>query len=346
MKKFEARPELHGVILPVCDEVPRPRWSVVIPTYNCAKYLEETLGSVLQQAPGRDEMEIIVVDDHSTKDDPQAVVDRLGRERVRFIQQKQNVGKARNYESGINASRGHLIHQLHGDDRIKPGFYDSMARAFEAHPDAGAFFCESEYINGNGEVTGRTGKERDDTGLIDNWLEKIVQHQRVQTPSIVVRRAAYERMGGFDRRLSGCEDWEMWIRLATEYQVGFVAECLAQYRIHRDNTSSLSVISGTNIQTHRNVLSIVDSYLPDSLLARSRSLRNTAMAHELTRHLPGLISRVGICSWAKFCLEVLRYRCSPRVVYYLLYFSMQKEINSSSSNLVIVNSGSNRLSEK
>ena len=61
-------------ISPITLKSDRPLWSVVIPTYNCAHYLKETLQSVLAQDPGEAIMEIIVVDDHSTKDDPEAVV--------------------------------------------------------------------------------------------------------------------------------------------------------------------------------------------------------------------------------------------------------------------------------
>ena len=64
-----------ATILPITDEGKRPIWSVMIPTYNCANYLRETLASVLAQDPGADVMQIEVVDDHSTKDDPKAVVE-------------------------------------------------------------------------------------------------------------------------------------------------------------------------------------------------------------------------------------------------------------------------------
>ena len=57
-------------ILPVPEGTPRPVWSVMIPTYNCAKYLRETLVSVLAQDPGPEQMQIEVVDDYSTKDEP------------------------------------------------------------------------------------------------------------------------------------------------------------------------------------------------------------------------------------------------------------------------------------
>ena len=89
--------------------------------------------SVLAQDPGEALMEIIVVDDHSTKDDPEAVVKEFGQGRVQFIKQEKNVGKVKNYETGLFASRGRYIHQLHGDDLVYDGFYKEMEALFNAN---------------------------------------------------------------------------------------------------------------------------------------------------------------------------------------------------------------------
>ena len=94
-------PKYHLKIRPVLDDVQRPLWSVVIPTYNCANYLKATLASVLTQDPGPEVMEIIIVDDHSTKDDPEAVVNEYGQGRVKFYGQPKNIGKSSNYAFGI-----------------------------------------------------------------------------------------------------------------------------------------------------------------------------------------------------------------------------------------------------
>ena len=98
-------------LTPLALDVKRPLWSVLIPTHNCAHYLRETLASILAQDPGEASMEIIVVDDHSTKEDPEAVVKEFGQGRVQFIRQEKNVGKVKNYETGLKASRGRYIHQ-------------------------------------------------------------------------------------------------------------------------------------------------------------------------------------------------------------------------------------------
>src|SRR5277367_6513526 len=87
------------------EEVPegihRPLWSVMIPTYNCAKYLRQTLESVLAQDPGPEQMQIEVVDDCSTKDDPEAVVRELGKDRVEFYRKPKNEGAIHNFNTCI-----------------------------------------------------------------------------------------------------------------------------------------------------------------------------------------------------------------------------------------------------
>lgn len=132
---------LHrATILPVSQGLPRPLWSVMIPTYNCAEYLRETLKTVLAQDLGVEMMQIEVIDDHSTNDDPEAVVEELGKGRVQFYRQPQNVGYIKNFETCLQRSRGQLIHLLHGDDCVLPGFYHKMQALFEQYPKIGSAF--------------------------------------------------------------------------------------------------------------------------------------------------------------------------------------------------------------
>src|SRR5260370_192200 len=85
-----ARP-IGPPIEPVAGGLPRPLWSVMIPAYNCADYLRHTLRGVLDQDPGPDRMQIQVVDDCSTKDDPAAVVREMGGGRIRYFRQPKNI---------------------------------------------------------------------------------------------------------------------------------------------------------------------------------------------------------------------------------------------------------------
>ena len=319
-------PDYRVAISKVDSISDRPFWSVVIPTFNCARYLSESLGSVLIQGIDPKQMEILVVDDCSTRDNPDDVVARFGNGRVRFIRQIQNVGKARNYGTGINAAQGRWIHILHGDDRVQDGFYKSMEQVIAANDQAAAVFCESRYIDADGDVHGRTGKERITTGLLNDWLERIVIQQRIQTPSIVVRRDVYESLGGFDSRLQLTEDWEMWIRIATVYQFAFNADGIADYRTYAENSSAKAAMTGAMACDLRKLQEIVDSYLPDEITKKCRSRRNVAMAYSLIHSVPSVIRQAGATAWARLCVEILSYSMHPRVVYYLLRFSLRSRI--------------------
>jgi GT2 family glycosyltransferase len=269
-------------------------------------------------------MEIIVVDDHST-DDPEAIVRRVAGERARFVRQPQNVGKVRNFETGLLESRGHLVHQLHGDDRVGAGFYESMSRAFDEYASAGAFFCESRYIDARGEVLGRTGVERSTTGPLDDWLEKIAVSQRIQASSMVVRRSVYEDIGGFDRRLDMVEDWEMWIRIASKYKVGFVAAATADYRLSPGGTSATEVRMGKVAERIRSLIRIVDTYLPPSLVTKIRKRRNRDAAQYLAEQVPQLVREARYGSLPRAYADILRFSVDPRTLYRLMVYTLRHD---------------------
>jgi glycosyltransferase involved in cell wall biosynthesis len=293
-------------IPPVADGAPRPLWSVMIPTFECARYLRTTLESVLAQAPGPDVMQIEVVDDHSTGDDPRAVVEEAGRGRVAFHRQTENVGHVRNFETCLRRARGHLVHLLHGDDFVLDGFYDALGSALVAHPEVGAAFCRQIYVDEDGRRTDTSPLERERSGALDGWLERIASEQRILTPSIVVRRAVYERLGGFDRRLVCAEDWEMWVRIAAHFPVWYEAEPLAAYRIHSASNTGRHVRSGEDIRYTRMAIQLFEPYLPSD---RARRLARTAKrtyAVSALRTARAMLAAGDVRGAAAQCREALR----------------------------------------
>lgn len=268
----------HIKIPKVAEGVKRPLWSVVIPTYNCADYLRETLNSILIQDPGPEQMEIFVVDDHSTKDNPEAVVDELGRGRVQFIRQPNNVGKIKNYETGLKASRGYYIHQLHGDDMIRPGFYNTMESLLHQNPQVGAAFSRTIYIDAQNRWTGMTGMIQDQDGIVPDMLAKLYTEQYIQTPSIVVKREVYEIIGTFDRRLNCMEDWEMWMRIANTFPIAASNSVLAFYRTHSENATNLTFKDGTALKTHQLICKLVDDYIQPEIKRKYSKKRNQKQA--------------------------------------------------------------------
>ncbi|MET4023754.1 glycosyltransferase [Bradyrhizobium sp. S3.2.12] len=252
----------RGRLAPIADGLPRPLWSVMIPTHNCARYLRQTLASVLAKDPGLGVMQIEVVDDASTKDDPEAVVREIGRGRVAFHRQAVNVGHTANFQTCLERSRGRIVHLLHGDDAVQPGFYERMGMAFERVPGLGAAFCRQTYIDEEGREIWESPLERETSGVLENWLERIAARQLIQTPSIVVAREIYEQIGTFDRRLSWVEDWEMWVRIAAYRDVWFETGQLALYRVHGASSTSRQLRSAENLRDVRRALSIIHGYLP------------------------------------------------------------------------------------
>jgi hypothetical protein len=255
----------------------RPLWSVMIPTYECASYLREALGSVLAQDPGPELMQIEVVDDGSS-DGPEAVVEELGRGRVGFYRQPRNVGHVANFNTCLERSRGELVHLLHGDDCVRDGFYAALERPFVDHPDIGAAFCRYVSMDERGHWGTVARLEQRSPGVIPDWLGRIAVGQRLQTPCMVVRRAVYERLGGFDRRGGFAEDWEMWVRIAAYYPVAYEPAPLALYRVHLHSRSGRFVRSGANVHDLRRVIELNSEHVPADVAAevRRRALRETA----------------------------------------------------------------------
>jgi glycosyltransferase involved in cell wall biosynthesis len=249
-------------IKPIEDSLPRPKWSVMIPTYNCIGYLKTTIESVLAQNIGADEMQIEVIDDHSTDGDVAALVAKVGKGRVGLFRQPENRGSLRNFETCINRARGQYVHILHGDDLIKPGFYKEIKSLFEKHPDAGAAFTDHIYIDELGRELYAERPILTEPGVPENWLSTIAMGQRIQPPAIVVKRSVYEDLGSFFAVHYG-EDWEMWTRIASKYAMVHSPAHLARYRIHTGNITSRSFLSGQNVRDIRKVIDIIRNYLPE-----------------------------------------------------------------------------------
>jgi glycosyltransferase involved in cell wall biosynthesis len=296
----------------------QPLWSVMIPTYNCADYLRETLSSVLAQDPGPEQMQIEVVDDDST-DDPAAVVEELGSGRVAFHRQPRNTGHVHNLNTCIERSRGGIVHLLHGDDGVRDGFYRTMASHFVDWPEVGAAFCRyiSMDAEGNWETIGPL--EPGGRGILEDWLGRIALGQRLQTPCMVVRRSVYEQLGGFDVRLTHSEDWEMWTRIAASFAVSYEPEPLALYRVHARSSSGRSRKVAENVVDLRRAIQINREVLGD----RADEITDRALEITATTAIrrAGRMLRSGDVGAARAQVrEALRTRRSPAVLERLVLF--------------------------
>ncbi|UOQ67731.1 glycosyltransferase family 2 protein [Hymenobacter volaticus] len=262
--ELERIPSTPPLIDPVPPHVRRPQWSIMIPTYNCLTFLQETIECVLAQAPGPAEMQIVVVDDCSTDGDVESLVKRVGQNRVEYFCQKRNVGSLRNFETCINLSSGEWVHILHGDDLVMPGFYLEIEQLFQQYPETGAAFTNSASTIGSDRKLHLRPLLASSPGVLNDFLIQNAQKLRLQPPSIVVKRKVYEQLGGFYAVHYG-EDWEMWTRIAAYYPVAYSPKCLALYRYRINNSiTQLAITNGQNIRDIIKVIDIMQGYVPAS----------------------------------------------------------------------------------
>ncbi len=256
-------------IEPVTEGEKRPFWSVMIPTYNNTKFLEQALQSILAQDPGPDEMQIEVIDDGSTKDDPEEIVRKIGKDRVIFHRHPQNLGIGKSWNSCLQRARGKWVHILHQDDFVMPGFYARFRESLENNLDVGAAFCRNIYVDENNNWKFFSNLERTTAGIVENWLEKIGVECCMVCPAIVVKRSVYETLGGFHPELVCALDWDMWKRIALHYPIWYEPQVLAGYRWHPISTSSRLIQTATNISDARKSIEISRAFLPTSLTEKS-----------------------------------------------------------------------------
>lgn len=256
-----------SLIPPLPESLDRPFWSVMIPTYNGTKYLKETLKSVLSQDPGSDVMQIEVIDDCSTQDDPEPLVREIGEGRIIFARQPQNQGQIETWNNCIRRARGRWVHILHQDDVVLPDFYNRLQSATITDR-VGGLLCRNIYMDEDGHWQNFSPLERKTCGILENWLELIAASQRVQFPAVVVRRSTYENIGGFCADAHSAADWEMWKRIAVHYQIWYEPQPLACFRLHSASESSRLIQTGANIAHTRYAIKITESYLPESVAKR------------------------------------------------------------------------------
>ena len=262
-------------IAAVLDDRPRPFWSTMI-TCHRPTYLEQALNSVLIQAADPAQMQIEVVIDRvaaSTQAEIIAIAQRVGGDRIGIYVCPEKIGQPFIFNVAVERARGHWLHILHDDDWVEPGFYQALQQGVETESTIGAAFCRHRGVN-NGQQSWVSSIERETSGVLDNWLERMVVFNRLQFSAKVVKRQVYETIGGFCPQADTVGDWEMWKRIAVHYPVWFEPQVLMNYREHLESASSTIIPSGKQIADIRKTIDISRRYLP---LLQCDSLSRTAL---------------------------------------------------------------------
>jgi len=202
--------------------------SIIIPTYNHARFLQAAIESALRQT--RPALEVIVVDDGSTDETPEILTqfdDRI------CVRRQENRGPAAARNAGISAARGDFLLFLDSDDVLLPACVELLLARFEAEPSLGLVYSDVEFFDLEGTLV-RVGND----GLEGRVARELLLLERpvlsTTGSGIMVPRRVAEEVGGFDDRLRASEDWDFCYRIAARYPIGRVAQTLLHYTERRD----------------------------------------------------------------------------------------------------------------
>jgi Glycosyl transferase family 2/Glycosyltransferase Family 4 len=205
---------------------PMPLISVVVPSYNQARFLPECLDSIFTQSYPH--LEVVVMDGGST-DGSVAIIESHA-PRLKFWQSQRDGGQSAAINAGMGHCSGELVTWLNSDDTFWADSLWTVARAWQAHPDHGL------YVGNGFRHDQRTGCR---TPFIERHMAFSRQALRfgldsVLQPATFFLRRAWEEAGGLDPALQFCMDWDIYLRISRHYPVVLINEFLAVSREYED----------------------------------------------------------------------------------------------------------------
>jgi glycosyltransferase involved in cell wall biosynthesis len=215
-----------------------PLVSVITPVFNGAAWLGEALDSAMAQT--FTSLEIIVINDGSTDDSLAIARERArGNCRIRVIDQ-DNAGLPSARNRALKMARGTYLALLDADDAWLPDHLLLVMQAFERDPDLGLVHANIERVDADGAMVDIPARSWHQD--MDAFEALALRHEHVSCPTAVFSRLALETVGGFDPRFTGlgCEDRDLWLRIAARFRIGYLDRVTARYRLH---TSSMSASS-------------------------------------------------------------------------------------------------------
>jgi glycosyltransferase involved in cell wall biosynthesis len=212
-----------------------PTVSVCVPTYNRAGFLRECLASILGQT--FTDFELVVVDNASTDETPD-LVRGLRDPRLRYERNPENLGQIRNLNRCVELARGDLVCIFHDDDVYDPRILERQQAVFARHPRVGLVHTAVWLLTEDGRVHKLHRVARRD--YVRPGVEAFVAYLReahdIVFSTVMVRRQCYGEAGPFEPRFH-CADFDMWLRIALRWDVAYLADPLAGYRIHANTVS-------------------------------------------------------------------------------------------------------------
>lgn len=224
-----------------------PLVSVFIPAYNADRFLSQAIDSVLAQT--YQNYELIIVDDGSTDHTADILKRYQADPRITIHRHPENRGMATAWNVGLSLSQGELIAKLDADDFYEPDYLASMVDFFQKHQQVGLVFSGLNLIYADGRREPEMRFLRSWVREREQFLPTLLHLCVIRSPTVCVRRACYDQLGDFVEQMRIHADWEMWVRIAANYPVGFVAHRLANYRVSYGlNITAQAAIDGRSMQ--------------------------------------------------------------------------------------------------
>lgn len=252
-----------------------PRVSVIVPAYNAAEHIGDTLASVVAQT--FTDWEAVVADDASSDDTAAraAAVDP----RVRVVQAEENAGPAATRNLAVANATGELLAFLDADDAWQPEFLEEMVGLYDRQTAAGhrvgIVACDAQIVGPDGSARDTHSERTGASGTPD--LATLLDGNVIYV-SALVPRAIVEELGGFSTETWGSEDHDLWIRILERgYEVARIPRALAIYRELDGSVSSSALgMARTNQATYRRALA------RGRLTPRQRRLAQRSLQLQLT----------------------------------------------------------------
>ncbi len=246
-----------------------PAVSVLVPAYNGQRYLARALDSALAQR--FDDLEVVIVNDGSIDATEAIALAYRGAHPRRIVYLRQdNAGLPAARNAALQVARGRYVALLDCDDVWLPEHLATLVPVLEASPRVALVHSNITRIDAEGAVLGTLDDRWPAGSEADAFAELFLRRQHVACPTAVMRRAALDAVGWFDRRFTGlgCEDRDLWLRLALRYDVRYVDRVTALYRMH-----------GGSMSTQLEKMTRARKMLVDKYLHEPRARALAAAAH-------------------------------------------------------------------
>jgi len=210
----------------------KPPVTVILSSYNHENYITQAVESIVNQTYGFENIELIGIDDCSMDNTGKIFQELSKKYRFEFFQNTENKGLTTNRNWAIKRSKGAFICGCGSDDYWDEKRLDKQVSFMEKNPNYAMCYARVNYIRGGKIVPDLNNKYKG--GSI--FKELLVMDFHMPAPTYMIRRSVFDVVGLYDENLL-IEDWYMNLKIAKNFEIGFLDDYVSYYRIHDSNIS-------------------------------------------------------------------------------------------------------------